>query len=92
MKRFSIFVFIAAALMYPVFYRDYWLYVAIIGLFYAILSSSWAMLAGQVGRLGTLYVLSLKVIDPAEAKVLRFFPSAQTATGGVLQTLGVPAQ
>ena len=49
MKRLSIFVFIAAALGYPVFYRDYWLYVVIIGLYYAILSSSWAMLAGQVG-------------------------------------------
>ena len=49
MKRLSIFVFIAAALGYPVFFRDYWLYVAIIGLYYAILSSSWAMLAGQVG-------------------------------------------
>lgn len=49
MKRFSIFVFVAAALLFPVFFRDYWLYVAIIGLYYAILSSSWAMLAGQVG-------------------------------------------
>ena len=49
MKRLSIFVFIAAAICYPIFFRDYWLYVAIIGLYYAILSSSWAMLAGQVG-------------------------------------------
>ena len=49
MKRVSILVVIAAALGYPVFFRDYWLYVAIIGLYYAILSSSWAMLAGQVG-------------------------------------------
>jgi branched-chain amino acid transport system permease protein len=49
MKGLSILVFIAAAICYPVFFKDYWLYVAIIGLYYAILSSSWAMLAGQVG-------------------------------------------
>lgn len=49
MKRLSIFVFVGAAVSYPIFFRDYWLYVAIIGLYYAILSSSWAMLAGQVG-------------------------------------------
>ena len=49
MKHLSIFVFVGAAACYPIFFRDYWLYVAIIGLYYAILSSSWAMLAGQVG-------------------------------------------
>jgi branched-chain amino acid transport system permease protein len=49
MKRLSIFVLVAAAICYPIFFRDYWLYVAIIGLYYAILSSSWAMLAGQIG-------------------------------------------
>jgi branched-chain amino acid transport system permease protein len=37
------------AILYPFFFRDYWLYVAIISLYYAILASSWAMLAGQVG-------------------------------------------
>jgi branched-chain amino acid transport system permease protein len=37
------------AILYPFVFRDYWLYVAIIGLYYAILASSWAMLAGQVG-------------------------------------------
>ena len=37
------------AILFPLFFKDYWLYVAIIGLYYAILSSSWAMLAGQVG-------------------------------------------
>ena len=49
MKRLSILVLIVAALVYPILFRDYWLYVAIIGLYYAILSSSWSMLAGQVG-------------------------------------------
>lgn len=49
MKQLSILVFVGAAACYPMFFRDYWLYVAIIGLYYAILSSSWAMLAGQVG-------------------------------------------
>jgi branched-chain amino acid transport system permease protein len=49
MRRAGIIVSILIALLYPLFYRDYWLYVAVIGLYYAILSSSWAMLAGQAG-------------------------------------------
>ena len=49
MRRISFAVLMAFALMFPVFYRDYWLYVAVVGLYYAILSSSWAMLAGQAG-------------------------------------------
>lgn len=38
-----------AAVAFPLFFQDYWLYVATIGLYYAILASSWSMLAGQVG-------------------------------------------
>jgi branched-chain amino acid transport system permease protein len=38
-----------AALLFPFFFQDYWLYVGVIGLYYAILASSWSMLAGQVG-------------------------------------------
>jgi len=38
-----------AAVAFPLFFREYWLYVATIGLYYAILASSWSMLAGQVG-------------------------------------------
>jgi branched-chain amino acid transport system permease protein len=38
-----------AAITFPLFFREYWLYVATIGLYYAILASSWSMLAGQVG-------------------------------------------
>jgi len=49
MRRISLVVIMVCALLFPVFYRDYWLYVAVIGLYYAILSSSWAMLAGQAG-------------------------------------------
>lgn len=33
----------------PLFVRDYWLYVITIGLYYAVLSTSWSVLAGQVG-------------------------------------------
>ncbi len=38
-----------AAVAFPLFFREYWLYVVTIGLYYAILASSWSMLAGQVG-------------------------------------------
>ncbi len=38
-----------AAAAFPLFFRQYWLYVVTIGLYYAILASSWSMLAGQVG-------------------------------------------
>lgn len=38
-----------AAVAFPLFFREYWLYVATIALYYAILASSWSMLAGQVG-------------------------------------------
>jgi branched-chain amino acid transport system permease protein len=38
-----------ASVAFPLFFREYWLYVVTIGLYYAILASSWSMLAGQVG-------------------------------------------
>lgn len=49
MKRLPIVGVIVCAALFPLFYSDYWLYVAVIGLYYAMLSSSWSMLAGQVG-------------------------------------------
>lgn len=49
MKHLPALILLAAAGLFPLFFQDYWLYVAVIGLYYAILSSSWAMLAGQVG-------------------------------------------
>jgi branched-chain amino acid transport system permease protein len=49
MKRLPSIGLLALAVLFPLFYQDYWLYVAVIGLYYAILSSSWSMLAGQVG-------------------------------------------
>ncbi len=50
MKRY-VFLTIAAILMLtvPLWLKDYWLYVLIVGLYYAALSSSWSLLAGQVG-------------------------------------------
>ena len=42
---------IAAALVLPLWIRGYWLYVLIIGLYYAVLSSSWSLLAGQIGMI-----------------------------------------
>lgn len=38
-------------LVAPLAIRDYWLYVLTIGLYYAVLSSSWALLAGYGGRI-----------------------------------------
>lgn len=50
MKRLVLLSFSAVAtLTLPLWVRDYWLYVIIIGLYYAVLSSSWSLLAGQVG-------------------------------------------
>ncbi len=49
MKRFFLLLLLGCSAAFPLFFQDYWLYVAIIALYYAILSSSWAMLAGQVG-------------------------------------------
>ena len=49
MKRLPSIGLLVFAILFPLFYKDYWLYVAIIGLYYAMLSSSWSMLAGQVG-------------------------------------------
>ena len=42
-------VLLIFAVSFPFLFRDYWLYVATISLYYAILASSWSMLAGQVG-------------------------------------------
>ena len=49
MKRLPSIGLFVLAILFPLFYKDYWLYVAIIGLYYAMLSSSWSMLAGQAG-------------------------------------------
>ncbi len=49
MKRTAACALLLAAAVFPLLFKGYWLYVIIIGLYYAILSSSWAMLAGQVG-------------------------------------------
>jgi branched-chain amino acid transport system permease protein len=38
-------------LVIPAVIRGYWLYVCIMGLYYAVLASSWALLAGYVGKL-----------------------------------------
>lgn len=40
---------LALALTAPLFIQNYWLHVLIIGFYYAMLASSWSMLAGQVG-------------------------------------------
>ncbi len=49
MKRGVNIAVVLAALTLPLYIRDYWLYVIIIGLYYAVLSSSWSLLAGQIG-------------------------------------------
>lgn len=49
MRRIGLGLSLLVAVSVPLFLRDYWLYVIIIGLYYAILSASWSMLAGQIG-------------------------------------------
>ena len=49
MKPVNLFIFLIFAGLFPVYFKGYWLYVAIISLYYAMLATSWAMLAGQVG-------------------------------------------
>ncbi len=49
MNRLFLFLLLAVGAGFPLIFQDYWLYVAIIALYYALLSSSWSMLAGQVG-------------------------------------------
>lgn len=49
MKRTVTCALLLVAAVFPLLFKGYWLYVIIIGLYYAMLSSSWAMLAGQVG-------------------------------------------
>ncbi|MBW1981778.1 MAG: branched-chain amino acid ABC transporter permease [Deltaproteobacteria bacterium] len=49
MKRVAVCALLIYAVFFPFLFKDYWLYVAIIGLYYAILATSWSMLAGQVG-------------------------------------------
>ena len=38
-------------LFLPMVIQGYWLYVVIMGLYYAVLASSWSLLAGYVGKL-----------------------------------------
>jgi branched-chain amino acid transport system permease protein len=56
MRLFLAGALLAAALAFPLFFKDYWLYVGIISLYYAMLASSWSMLAGQVGLISFAHV------------------------------------
>jgi branched-chain amino acid transport system permease protein len=56
MKRLFVVVLLAVALVFPLFFKDYWLYVGIISLYYAMLASSWSMLAGQAGLISFAHV------------------------------------
>jgi branched-chain amino acid transport system permease protein len=56
MKRLFVGALLAIALVFPLFFRDYWLYVGIISLYYAMLASSWSMLAGQAGLISFAHV------------------------------------
>lgn len=56
MKPFLSGLLISAALAFPLFFKEYWLYVGIISLYYAMLASSWSMLAGQVGLISFAHV------------------------------------
>lgn len=56
MKRLFIAFLFVVALVFPFFFQDYWLYVGIISLYYAILASSWSMLAGQAGLISFAHV------------------------------------
>ena len=56
MKRLFTGVLFAIAVAFPLFFQDYWLYVGIISLYYAMLASSWSMLAGQVGLISFAHV------------------------------------
>ncbi len=47
---------LAAAMAFPLFFKDYWLYVGIIALYYAMLTTSWSVLAGQVGLISFAHV------------------------------------
>ncbi len=42
---------LALFLLLPIAVQGYWLYVVIMGLYYAVLASSWSLLAGYVGKL-----------------------------------------
>jgi branched-chain amino acid transport system permease protein len=88
MKRvFTGLVFLTAA-AFPFVFRDYWLYVGIIGLYYAILASSWSMLAGQVGLISFAhaafagigaYTSALLVVDGGLSIPLAMVAGALTA-------------
>lgn len=56
MKRLFNGVLFAIAVAFPLFFQDYWLCVGIISLYYAMLASSWSMLAGQVGLISFAHV------------------------------------
>ena len=47
---------LAAALFFPLFFKEYWLYVGVIALYYAVLTTSWSVLAGQVGLISFAHV------------------------------------
>jgi branched-chain amino acid transport system permease protein len=56
MKRLFAAVLLVLALAFPYYFKDYWLYVGIISLYYAMLASSWSMLAGQAGLISFAHV------------------------------------
>jgi branched-chain amino acid transport system permease protein len=62
MRRYLILcLFVIIAALLPLFVRPYWLHVIIIAYFYALLASSWSLLAGYAGQFSFAHIAFLAI-------------------------------
>ena len=58
----------AIALLIPLFLETYWLHVIIIAYFYALLASSWSLLAGYAGQFYFGHMAFMAIVGRSEIK------------------------
>ncbi|MCK8602516.1 branched-chain amino acid ABC transporter permease [Desulfoferrobacter suflitae] len=93
MRRFFLGVLLLLAAALPFIFQGYWLYVAIVGLYYAVLASSWAMLAGQVGIISFAHAAFAAVGAYTSAMLVIYLnfpiPLAMVAGSGAAAVFGL---
>lgn len=79
-------VLLLVALLVPLFFETYWLHVIIIAYFYALLASSWALLAGYAGQFSFGHMAFMAIGAYTTGLLARYF-NTSPLIGIVLGTL-----
>lgn len=86
MKRMGLALLLVAALLPPFVLNQYWLHVAIIGLFYVMLASSWNLIAGYTGQVSFAHA-AFAGVGAYASGMLALYAGVHPAAGVLLGTL-----